>query len=213
MDILATTALGAGLAWASGIRLYAAVFLVGMMGRAGWIDLPEALAVLEHDWVLWASGIMMVGEFIADKVPAFDSIWDAIHTFIRIPAGMLLSAGAFDQYGPGAALAAALVGGLITSGTHLTKSGTRAAINHSPEPVSNLLASTTEDLVTVGGLWLIFQHPLVFLALLAGFLALAIWLLPKLFRWIRRTFRRLFGRGGSPVDDSREPPRAPLSAR
>jgi len=190
MDLIASTALGAGLAWASGIRLYASVLLVGLIGRAGWIELPDALTVLQHDWVLWVSGTMAVGEFIADKVPAFDSMWDALHTFIRIPAGMLLAAGAFDQYGEGATLAAGLIGGLITSGTHLTKAGTRAALNHSPEPVSNWTASAAEDLVTLGGLWLIFQHPLIFLGLLGLFLLLAIWLLPKLWRLLRGVFRQ-----------------------
>lgn len=193
MDLLATTALGAGLAWASGIRLYAAILIVGLVGRAGWIELPEPLALLATDWVIWAAGVMTLGEFIADKVPAFDSLWDAAHTFIRIPAGMLLAAGAFESYGPGANLAAALVGGFITSSAHLAKTGTRAAINHSPEPFSNWAASATEDVATLGGLWLVFQYPLVFLGLLLAFLLLAWWLIPKVFRLVRGLVRRVLG--------------------
>lgn len=193
MDLITTTALGAGLAWASGIRLYAAILIVGLVGRAGWVELPDSLMVLSHTWVMTTAGVLALGEFIADKVPAFDSLWDGAHTFIRIPAGMLLSAGAFDAYGPGATLAAALVGGFITSSAHLAKTGTRAAINHSPEPVSNWVASTTEDVATVGGLWLVFQYPLVFIGLLLGFLVLAWWLIPKVFRFVRGVFRKITG--------------------
>jgi hypothetical protein len=195
MDLLATTALGAGLAWASGIRLYAAILIVGLVGRAGWVELPDALMVLSSTWVMTTAGVLALGEFIADKVPAFDSLWDGAHTFIRIPAGMLLSAGAFDAYGPGATLAAALVGGFITSSAHLAKTGTRAAINHSPEPFSNWAASTTEDVATLGGLWLVFQYPLVFLGLLGVFLVLAWWLIPKFYRLVRGVIRRVVGTG------------------
>lgn len=191
MDLLATTALGAGLAWASGIRLYAAILIVGLVARAGWVELPDALMVMSHTWVMTTAGVLALGEFIADKVPAFDSLWDGVHTFIRIPAGMLLAAGAFDAYGPGATLAAALVGGFITSSAHLAKTGTRAAINHSPEPFSNWAASTTEDIATLGGLWLVFQYPLVFLGLLLVFLFLAWWLIAKVFGYISGMFRRV----------------------
>jgi hypothetical protein len=199
MDLITTTALGAGLAWASGIRLYAAILIVGLIGRAGWVELPDALMVLSHTWVMWTAGVLALGEFIADKVPAFDSLWDGAHTFIRIPAGMLLSAGAFDAYGPGATLAAALVGGFITSSAHLAKTGTRAAINHSPEPFSNWAASTTEDVATLGGLWLVFQYPLVFLGLLVVFLMLAWWLIPKFYRLVRGIIRRVIGADRAPA--------------
>ena len=193
MESLQQMALAAGLAWASGIRLYAAVFIAGLLGRFDWVTLPAGLAMLEHDWVLVASGVMMVGEFVADKVPAFDSVWDALHTFIRIPAGILLSWGVFSGASPEQQFAAALVGGAITSGTHLAKAGTRALINTSPEPFSNWGASLTEDITLVGGLYLIWQHPLIFLALLALFLAAVAWLLPKLWRALRSLVRRIAG--------------------
>jgi hypothetical protein len=194
MESLSQLALAGGLAWASGIRLYATIFIVGMLGRYGYLHLPEQLAVLQHNWVLMASGIMVAGEFLADKVPGFDSVWDALHTFIRIPAGAFLAWGAMGDATPAAQVAAAILGGLITGGTHLAKSGGRAAINTSPEPLSNWTASFGEDGLVLGGLFLAITHPLAFLILLVLFLALVVWLAPKVFRFLVRVFRRLFGR-------------------
>ncbi len=193
MDVVSQWALAAGLAWASGFRLYAAVFIVGLLGRYEAIELPASLAVVEHPWVLIAAGVMLVGEFLADKIPAFDSLWDGLSTFIRIPAGAFLAWGTFGDDTPAMQFAAALVGGFISSGTHLFKSGGRALINASPEPVSNWTASLGEDGVLLAGLWLAIAHPWVFLVLLVLFLALVAWLLPKLFRLFARIFRRLRG--------------------
>jgi hypothetical protein len=139
---------------------------------------------------------MVAGEFFADKVPGFDSLWDAIHTFIRIPAGAFLAWGAMGDATPAAQTAAAIVGGLITGGTHLAKSGGRAVVNTSPEPLSNWTLSFGEDGLVLGGLFLAITHPLAFLVLLAVFLALVIWLLPKLFRFLARLFQRLRRRDG-----------------
>jgi hypothetical protein len=191
MDNLQQVALSAGLAWASGIRLYAALFVVGLFGRLGYLQLPEHLLLLQHTWVLGASGVMLVSEFLADKVPGFDSVWDAIHTFIRVPAGALLAWGAMSDAPPAAQLAAGILGGVITSGTHFAKTGTRAAINTSPEPFSNWTASFSEDGILLGGLWLMFQHPAAFLILLTLFLIALIWLIPKVFRFLRGLWRRL----------------------
>jgi hypothetical protein len=200
MDFFAQTALALGLAWASGIRFYAVVFIVGCMNRLGYLTLPPDLQLLSHDWVLIASGVMLVGEFVADKVPAFDSFWDGLQTFVRIPGGMLLAWGAFGDQTPAAQLAMAIVGGTIAAGTHLGKAGTRALINHSPEPFSNWLMSFAEDVVVIGGLWLMHAHPVAFAVLLALFLALLAWVLPKVWRALRWVFEKLVGpRGSEPV--------------
>jgi hypothetical protein len=193
MDKLQHIAIAAGLAWASGVRLYAGVFIVGLLGRLGYVILPPDLALLQHDGVLVAAGVMLVVEFLADKVPGFDSLWDAVHTFIRIPAGALLAWGAMDDSGPEIQLAAALFGGAITGGTHFAKAGTRAAINTSPEPFSNWTASFGEDAMLLVGLWIAFHHPVLFLVLLALFLALVAWLVPRLIRYLARVWHRLRG--------------------
>jgi len=198
MDPLSNLALSLGLAWASGIRFYAAVFIAGALQRLGYVQLPADLALLSHDWVLVASGVMLLGEFVADKVPAFDSLWDGVQTFVRIPGGMLLAWGAFGDQSPAAQLAVAIAGGAITAGTHLGKAGTRVLINHSPEPFSNWFASFGEDLLVLGGLWLLHAHPLVFLTLLALFVLVLVVVLPKLWRALAWLFRRLFGRTTAP---------------
>jgi hypothetical protein len=198
MDWLHSIALGAGLAWASGIRLYAVLVLAGAMGRLGYLDLPPALEVLQHPLVMAAAGAMALGEFLADKVPAFDSVWDAVHTFIRVPAGAVLAAAALGQADPVWVMVAAIVGGAIASGAHLAKAGTRAVINTSPEPVSNWAASFSEDLLVPAGFLAAIKAPLVFLVLLAGFLAAAIWFVPKLFRALRRLLGKLTGGAQAP---------------
>lgn len=190
METLQVVALASLLAWASGLRLYLAVFGLGLAAHQGWIELPAGLKVLEHPWVIGAAGVMLAMEFLVDKVPMLDSAWDAIHTFVRIPAGALLAAGATGDQLTALTVAAGILGGTITAGTHFTKAGGRALINTSPEPVSNWTASFTEDAMVLGSLWLVFQHPVVFLVLLAAFILVAIWLLPKCFRALRSLFRR-----------------------
>ena len=185
MDLLSNLALAGGLAWASGIRLYATLFIAGLLGRLGYVTLPPALDVLSHNWVLITAGMLMVGEFLADKIPVFDSVWDSIHTFIRIPVGTLLAWGVFKGSSADAQIAAALLGGAIVTGTHVAKSGTRALINTSPEPFSNIAASTTEDVTWLGGFWLMWRHPAALLVLLGLFILLLCWLLPKLWRGLR----------------------------
>ncbi len=195
MDIsVASIAIAAALSWASGLRLYVVLFVVGLTGHFGWFgwEMPSSLALLSHPLVIGANGILLACEFFADKIPGLDSLWDAIHTFIRIPAGALLAAGIIGANDNAAwTLAAALLGGSITAGTHFLKTGGRAAINTSPEPVSNWTASFSEDAIVLGGLWLAFQHPLAFLALLMLFALLAAWLLPKLARFCLGIMQRL----------------------
>lgn len=191
MNALPNIALAGGLAWASGIRLYATLFIAGMLGRLGYVTLPAGLEVLSHNWVLSVSGALMVGEFLADKIPVFDSVWDSIQTFIRIPVGTLLAWGVFKNAGMDQQVAAALLGGAVVTGTHLAKSGGRALINTSPEPLSNWGASAGEDVSLLGILYLTWQHPLVLLILLLLFLLMLCWLLPKIVRGLRMLFGQL----------------------
>jgi uncharacterized protein DUF4126 len=177
LHVLQSVALAMLLAWASGVRLYMVVFFVGLAGRLGYVELPSGLRVLEHTWVIGAAGLMLVVEFLVDKVPGMDSVWDFLHTFVRIPAGAFLAAGATSDQLPALTLAAGLIGGSITAGTHLAKSAARATVNASPEPFSNWGLSFSEDALVVGGTWLAFNHPFAFLVGLALFLALAVWIL------------------------------------
>ena len=197
-QMLQTVALASLLAWASGIRLYLVIVAVGLAGYFGYLELPPALKVLQHPWVIGAAGFMLLMEFLVDKVPVIDSAWDAIHTFIRIPAGALLAAGATGDTLSALTVAAGLLGGTITAGTHFTKSGGRALINTSPEPFSNWGASFTEDALVLGGIWFALNHPLVFLVGLAAFIVLMLWLLPRLWRGVQVMFRTLRGQRGNP---------------
>jgi hypothetical protein len=193
-QVLHTVALAALLAWASGIRLYFVVFALGLAGHLGYVDLPAGLKVLQHPWVIGTAGFLLVMEFLVDKVPGLDSMWDAFHTFIRIPAGALLAAGATGDTLSALTVAAGLLGGFITAGTHFAKAGGRALINTSPEPLSNWGASLIEDAAVPGGIWFAFTYPLIFIVLLLAFLALIAWLLPKLWRGVRALFRQLRAR-------------------
>ncbi len=210
MDTIETLSVTLGAAWASGINLYATVFTLGLLGATGHITLPQGLEILSDPLVLAAAGFMYLIEFFADKTPGVDSGWDAIHTFIRIPAGAILAAGTAQglDVGPAAELAALLIGGTLAAGSHFTKAGTRLMINSSPEPFSNWGASILEDIAVFAGLWAAIYNPWLFLSLLALFVLLVAWLLPKLWRNLRNFSRRLgnwFGRQGT------EPPPQPAS--
>ena len=194
IDIAQLIALAAVLGFASGIRLYAVLLVVGLVGYAGWVPLPSGLAILQHPWVLGAAAAMFLVEFVADKVPGIDTVWDGIQTFIRIPAGAALAAGVFGGMDSAVwTTMAAILGGSLAATSHFTKAGTRAAANTSPEPFSNLGLSVAEDVATAGLLWLALTHPMVALALVLALVLLAAWLLPKLIRFIARMLRRMFG--------------------
>ena len=194
MDALQALSLAMGTAWTSGINLYATVAALGIAGRIEMIQLPPDLQVLSHPAVIAVACIMYVIEFFADKVPYVDSGWDALHTFIRVPAGAILAARSLGDMNPALEVAALLAGGTVALAAHGTKATTRLAINMSPEPFSNWFASITEDLAVLGGLWMIFNHPMIMLVLVLGFLALVIWLIPKLFRLAKRGFQVLRAR-------------------
>ena len=191
MDMAQTIALSAGLAWASGLRLYLVVFLAGALSYFGYLQLPATLSILQNPLVIGTAGILAFAELIADKIPAFDSLWDSFQTFIRIPAGALLAAFALGDVDPSWMVAAGLIGGTITAGTHFAKAGSRLAINTSPEPFSNWLASFGEEGMVLGGLWTMLASPLVFLGLLAAFLLLAGCVLYRLWGLVGRLRRRV----------------------
>jgi len=212
-QIVALIALTMGAAWASGINLYAAILMLGLLGSSGNLALPPNLEILTNPLVIFAAGAMYLVEFFADKVPGVDNTWDALHTFIRIPAGAALAAGAVGNLDPAVGLAAAIVGGGLAAGTHAAKAGTRVLINTSPEPFSNWAASIGEDVVVVTGLWTALHYPWLFIALLIVFVLLLIWLLPKLWSGIRMVLSRLASlfRGGdsNPPAPGSGPPVSP----
>jgi hypothetical protein len=190
-------ALAAALGWASGFRLYAAVFLTGLAGWLGWVDLPPGLHVLQQPGVLMASGFMVFVEFFADKIPFVDSLWDAVHTVIRIPAGAALAAGALGADHQSMTWIAALLGGSLAATAHATKMTTRAAVNTSPEPFSNIGVSLVEDGFAVFMLWLAATHPILFAIVLVASIVLAVVLLAVLVKFLRTVLRglRAFFRG------------------
>ena len=190
-DTWQLAALAATLGIASGLRLYAVLFIVGAAGYLGWVNLPSGLATLAHPLVLAASGFMCFVEFFADKIPGVDSLWDVVHTLIRIPAGAALAASVFGDSSSAMMLTAAILGGTLAAGSHFTKAGSRAVINTSPEPFSNWTASLTEDVAVGGLLWLGIAHPLAAAGVLVVMVAAMIWLLPKLWRMVRRVVARL----------------------
>ena len=179
-------AIALALAWGAGLRAYAVIFAVGLAGAMGWVELPGYIHVLEHPLVVAASGFMTLVEFSADKLPWLDSIWDAVHSFIRIPAGAALAAMVFGDSTNAVMVAAAILGGSLAAAMHVAKAGTRATLNLSPEPFSNWAASLSEDALVPLGLWLAFAHPLAFFLLLAVVLAAVVLLMRLLWRGFRR---------------------------
>jgi hypothetical protein len=209
METIDTLALTLGASWAAGVNLYAAILVLGYLSLTGHVVLPPGLDVLSDPLVLAVAGMMYFIEFFADKTPGVDSGWDAIHTFIRIPAGALLAAGATSSIdvSQSAEIAALLVGGTVAAGSHFTKAGSRLLINTSPEPVTNWSASIVEDLAVIGALWAALNYPLAFLALFAGFTALVIWLLPKIWRALKSLLQRIsaFFKGADNAHPSNRP--------
>ena len=202
LDMPGLLALAAALGWASGFRLYAVVFIVGVMGAGGWLALPAGLQVLQNPLVLAVAGSLMLVEFFADKVPWIDSAWDAVHTVIRVPGGALLAAGVFGADNATMGVVAGLLGGSLAATSMATKMTTRAAVNTSPEPFSNGLVSLFEDGLVVAVVWLATQHPLLFGVALLVMLLVSALLLVVLFKFLRAVLRRVssfFGGPGQPV--------------
>jgi hypothetical protein len=191
MDTTQLFALAAALGWASGLRLYAVVFLTGLAGALGWVELPAGLRLLQQPLLLGASGLMLAVEFFADKIPGLDSVWDLAQTFVRVPAGALLAAGVFGGDQASWALIAALMGGALAATSHAAKAGTRAAVNTSPEPFSNIGLSLLGDATVPGMLWLAWEHPLWFFVALGLMLALMTTLIVLTAKFLRGLLRRL----------------------
>jgi len=192
-------AVAAALGWASGLRLYAVVFLTGMAGSLGWVDLPSGLKVLQHPAMLGASGLMLCVEFFADKIPGVDTLWDLVHTVVRIPAGAALAASVFGADQATWAMVAALLGGTLAATSHVAKATTRAAVNTSPEPFSNVAMSLLGDGAVPVALWLSWAHPLAFFVLLAVALVVMVALIWWLAKFLRYLVRRVSGRPSSEV--------------
>lgn len=213
-SLVQTISLTMGVAWASGINLYAAILVLGLGSNFGYIEIPPTLAVVEDPVVLLGAAGLYFTEFVADKIPGVDTVWDGLHTFVRIPAGAVLAAGAVGDVSPALETAAGLFGGTMAATSHVTKAGTRVLINTSPEPVTNWFASITEDFAVIFGLWAALNHPVVMIILLILFIALVAWLLPKIWRGVRFVFRKLGELFGiiKPLPPEEETPSTPVEA-
>lgn len=190
-QLITTISLTMGVAWASGINLYAAIAMLGILGTTGNVVLPESLVVVQDPLVIGAASLMYCIEFFADKTPGVDTGWDAIHSFIRIPAGVMLAAGAVGDVSSPLVIAAGILGGTVSGLSHSIKAGSRVLINTSPEPFSNWIASFSEDVLVIGGLWTALHYPIAFLVILSCFFLFAIWMLPKIVKGLRVIFTNI----------------------
>lgn len=189
--LIGTLSLAMGASWASGINLYATIGVLGLMGLTGNIILPEQLQVLQNPMVIGAAALMYIIEFFADKTPGVDTAWDTLHTFIRIPAGVLLAAGAVGEVNPAIAIVAGILGGTVSATSHSMKAGSRFMINTSPEPFTNWTASVLEDIAVIGGLWTALNYPLLFICCFVIFILIAIWLLPRILKGVKLMFKKI----------------------
>ena len=192
MEFFSTLSILLGSSFLSGFNAYATIGFLGLFGRLGWLTLPNGMDILTHPAVFGIALFLYLVEFIADKIPAFDTVWDSIQTFIRIPAGAVLAYAAVGPVSPELQFAAALIGGTLAFSAHATKSSVRAMVNMSPEPVSNWLLSIGQDGALLICIWLMFYFPFLMLALIGAFLIFFIWFIPKIFRTFGRMFRKLF---------------------
>jgi uncharacterized membrane protein len=197
MSIFSTLALAMGTAWVSGINLYASVATLGLLGRFANLQLPGELAVLTNWWIIGVALALYLIEFVADKIPLIDSIWDVVHTFIRIPAGAVLAAAAFGDFDKGVQVVAFLLGGGLALSSHGTKAATRAVINTSPEPVTNVAASLTEDVVAVGSILLAAFYPVLLIVVVVVGLMISVVVLPKTVKYFRRVLGKMRGKAGT----------------
>lgn len=197
MSLFSTLAFSMGTAWVSGINLYAAVATLGLLGRFANLQLPGELTVLTNWWVIGVALSLYLIEFIADKIPLIDSTWDVIHTFIRIPAGAVLAAAAFGDFDKGVQVVAFLLGGGLALSSHGTKASTRAVINTSPEPVTNVAASLAEDVVAVSSVLLAAFYPILLVIVVVVGLIISMIVLPRTVRYFRAVLGKMCGNSGT----------------
>ena len=191
MNFISTLAISMGASWVAGINLYATVATLGLLGRFAGLKLPGELEVVTSWWVIGVALFLFVIEFIADKIQFVDSAWDIIHTFIRIPAGAVLAATAFGDFDRSVQVIAFLLGGGLALSSHGTKAATRALINASPEPVSNIVVSLGEDVLAVVTIVLAMFLPLIVFFVIAAGLIFSLWLLPRVVRFFQKVYRRI----------------------
>jgi hypothetical protein len=187
------TALVIAASFAAGLNIYATVLTLGILARTQWVALPPGLEPLGHTWVLIVCAVMFAIEFVADKIPAFDMIWNMLHTVVRVPIAALVAYHASAQLTPQMQVLATALGAAIALATHGSKTALRAAVTPSPEPVSNIALSTSEDVVAVGLTWFATHHPILAASIALVFLIAAIAAARALLRAIRRPLRRIFG--------------------
>jgi hypothetical protein len=199
LDLPQLIALAAALGFASGLRLYAVLLAVGLVGHFHLAPLPSGLEVLSNPLVMGAAVFLVLVELLADKIPMVDSLWDTVHTFIRIPAGAALAASVIGGDQTAWTVVAALLGGSLAATSHFAKAGTRAVVNTSPEPFSNVIVSTLEDFGVGALLWLAFTHPMIAAAVVLVLVVVAVWMVRTLARLVSRGFRSLFGERRQPV--------------
>jgi len=188
MEVLGNLGVLLGSSWASGVNLYLTIAGLGIADKLGLINLPGNLDAISNPLVIAVAISMYLVEFFADKIPLVDSAWDSIHTFIRPVGGAALSYMAMANIGPVAQIPAALISGTVAMDSHLTKATTRVAINTSPEPVTNSIASVSEDALVVGALWMIVNHPVIAGILVILFILFSIWFLKMMFRFVKKVF-------------------------
>ncbi len=185
MNLISTLAIAMGAGWVSGINLYAAVATLGLLGRFAHLRLPGELDALTSWWIIGIALALYIVEFVADKVPYVDNLWDAIHTFIRVPAGAVLAATAFGDFDRSIQVVAFLLGGGLALSAHGTKATARAAINLSPEPVSNFVVSLTEDVVAIGSILLSIFAPIILILLVLTFLGVSIVIVSRIIKALK----------------------------
>lgn len=209
MDPTASIALAAGAAWASGLNVYAVILILGVLGNTGYMTLPADLEIVMSPIVMIAAGFMYCVEFFADKTPGVDTGWDALHTFVRVPAGAMLAAGSVGELQPAMQMGALLLGGGLAATSHTTKAATRVMLNTSPEPFSNWTASITEDIAVLGAMWAALNHPVIFLIVLAVVVLIMLWIIPKLWRGVKYVYAMVKGFFSGDKENNNATPESP----